>query len=81
MVVRQVVSFTQGVVNAWNCLPGKIVAAKTGDMFKLELDRYLEALEIEGYMDIGKTGNQLECDWVIVFMHCDCDVCERVIKK
>ena len=46
-VVRQR-SYTQRVVNAWNGLPGNVVAAKVGDKFKLELDRYLEVLEIEG---------------------------------
>ena len=33
-------SFTQSVVNAWNGLPGKVVAAETAEKFKLELDRY-----------------------------------------
>ena len=51
MVVRQV-SFTQRGVNAWNGLPGKIMAAETEDRFKLELDRYLEVMEIEGYGDV-----------------------------
>ena len=37
------------------CLPGKIVAAETVDKFKLELDRYLEVIEIEGYRDVDKT--------------------------
>ena len=35
MVVRQG-TFTQKVVNAWNGLPGKVVAAETVDKFKLE---------------------------------------------
>ena len=43
------------VVNAWNGLPGKVVAAETGDKFKLELDRCLEVMEIEGYWDVDKT--------------------------
>ena len=47
MVVRQG-TFTQGVVNAWNGLPAKVVAAETVDKFKLELYRYLEVLEIRG---------------------------------
>ena len=47
MVVRQG-SFTQRVVNAWNGLPGKVVAAEKVDKIKLELDRYLEVMEIEG---------------------------------
>ena len=46
-VVRQG-TFTQRVVNAWNGLPGKVVAAETVDKFKLELDRFLEVLGIEG---------------------------------
>ena len=50
MVVRQG-TFTQGVVNAWNCLSGKVVAAEKVDKFKLELDRYLEVMEMEGYGD------------------------------
>ena len=29
---------------------------ETIDWFKFELNRYLEALEIEGYVDIGKNG-------------------------
>ena len=48
-------TFTQRVVNAWNGLPGKVVAAKKVDKFKFELDRYLEVLEIEGYGDVEKT--------------------------
>ena len=47
-IVRQG-TFTQRVVNAWNALPGKVVAAEKVDKFKLELDRYLEVMEIEGY--------------------------------
>ena len=55
MVVRQG-SFPQRVVNAWNdLLPGNVVAAETVDKFKLELDRYLEVMEIEGYGDVGRT--------------------------
>ena len=46
MVVRQG-TFTQRVVNAWNGLPGKVVAAETVDKFKLELDGYLEVMERE----------------------------------
>ena len=46
MVVRQG-TFTQSVVNAWNGLPGKVVAAET--------DRYLEVIEIEGYRDVDRT--------------------------
>ena len=38
MVVRQG-TFTQKV-NAWNGVPGKVVAAKTVDEFKLELNVY-----------------------------------------
>ena len=53
-VVRQG-TFTQRVVNAWNGLPGKVVAAETVDKFKLELDRDLEVMEIEGYGDVDKT--------------------------
>ena len=49
-VVRQG-TFTQRVVNVWNSLPGKVVAAEKVEKFKLELDRYLELMEIEG--DVG----------------------------
>ena len=48
-------SFTQRVVNAWNGVPGKVVAAETEDKFKLELDRYLEVMEIAGYGDVSRT--------------------------
>jgi len=48
-------SFTQRVVNAWNVLPGKVVAVETVDKFKLELDRYLEVMEMEGFMDTDST--------------------------
>ena len=48
-------SFTKRVVNAWNGLPGKVVATETEDKFKMELGRYLEALEMNGYRDIGRT--------------------------
>ena len=48
-------TFTQRVVNAWNGLPGKVVAAETVDNFKLELYRYLEVMEIEGYRDVDRT--------------------------
>ena len=54
MVVRQG-TFTQRVVNAWNGLPGKVVAGETVDKFKLELDRYLEGMEIEGNGDVDRT--------------------------
>ena len=47
-IVRQG-TFTQRVViNVWNGLPGKVVAAEKVDKFKFELDRYLEVMEIEG---------------------------------
>ena len=42
-------TFTERVVNAWNGLPGKAVAAETVGKFKLELDRYLEVMEMYGY--------------------------------
>ena len=48
-------TFTQRVVNAWNGLPGKVVAAEKADKFKLELDRYLGVMKIEGYGDVDKT--------------------------
>ena len=54
MVERQG-TFTQRVVNAWNGLPGKVVVTETVDKFKLELDRYLEVMEMEGYGDVDKT--------------------------
>ena len=56
--VKTVVSqgtFTQRVVNAWNGLPGKVVAAEKVDKFKFEFDRYLEVMEIEGYGDVDET--------------------------
>ena len=53
-VVRQG-TFTQRVVNAWNGLLGKVVAAEKVDKFKLELDRYLEVMEREGDGDVDKT--------------------------
>ena len=43
------------VVNAWNGLPGKVVAAEKVDKFKLEFDRFLEVMEMEGYGDVDKT--------------------------
>ena len=48
-------TFTQRVVNAWNGLPGKVVAAETLYKFKLELDKYLEVMEMEGYRDVDRT--------------------------
>ena len=36
-------------------LPGKVVAAETVDKFKIELDRYLEVMEVEGYGDVDRT--------------------------
>ena len=48
-------TITQKVVNARNGLPGKVVAAEKVDKFKLELDRYLEVMDIEGYGDVDKT--------------------------
>ena len=53
MVARQG-TFTQRVVNAWNGLPGKVVSAEKVDKFKLELDRYLECMEIEEYGDVDR---------------------------
>ena len=54
MVVRQR-TFTQRVVNACNGLPGKVVAAETVDKFNLELDRYLEVMDIERCGDVDGT--------------------------
>ena len=48
-------SFTQREVNAWNGLPGKVVKVEGEVMFTTKLDRYLNALEIDGYGDIGRT--------------------------
>ena len=36
-------------------IPGKVVAAEKVDKFKLELDRYLDVMEIEGYGDVDRT--------------------------
>jgi len=36
------------------------VAAETGDKYKLEVDRYLEVFEMEGYPDVGRTFFELE---------------------
>ena len=55
--VKTVVSqgtFNQRVVNVWNGLLGKVVAAEKVDKFKLELVTYLEVLEMEGYGDVGR---------------------------
>ena len=54
MYMRRQRIFTERVDNAWNGLPGKVVTAETGDKFKLELDRYLEVLEMEGSRDVGR---------------------------
>ena len=54
MVARQG-TFTQRVLYPWNGLPGKVVAAEPVDKFKLELDRYLKVMEIEGYWDVDRT--------------------------
>ena len=35
--------------NAWNGLPRKVLATSGVDKFKWDFDRYLDALEIEGY--------------------------------
>ena len=59
MVVRQG-TFTQRVVNARNGLPGKVVAAVKVDNFKLEIDRHLEVMEMEGYRDVDRTFRYLE---------------------
>ena len=32
----------------------KVVETETADKFKLELDRYLEVLEMEGYTDVDR---------------------------
>ena len=61
MVVRQG-TFIRRVVNAWNGLPGKVVAAETVDKFKLELDRCLEVIEMEGCEDADKTLGSLSID-------------------
>ena len=55
MTVARQRTFTQRVVNEWNGLLGKVVAAEKVDKFKLELDRYLEVMEMEGYGDAGRT--------------------------
>ena len=38
------------------------MATETVDKFKLELDRYLEVMEIEGYRDVGRTFGSLSID-------------------
>ena len=38
------------------------MAAETADRFKLELDRDLEAMEMEGYGDVGRTFSYLNID-------------------
>ena len=48
-------TFPQRVVNAWNGLSGKVVAAETGDKFNFQVDRYLEVMEMEGYGDVDST--------------------------
>ena len=56
--VKTVVSqgtFTQRVVNAWNGILGKVLAAEKVDKFKLGLDMYLEVMEIEGCGDVDMT--------------------------
>ena len=55
-------TFTQRVVNAWNGLPEKVVAAEKVHKFKLELDRYLEVMEIEGYRDVDRILDRLSID-------------------
>jgi len=42
------------------------VAVEGVDKFKWELDRYMDALEIKGYGDIGRTWSLLVCGWVIL---------------
>ena len=46
--------------------PLKVVAAESVEKFELESDSYLDALEIEEYMDIGTTCRELVCGWVMV---------------
>ena len=48
-------TFTSRVVDAWNGLPGMLVAAEKVDKFILELDGYLEFMEIGGYDDFDRT--------------------------
>ena len=36
------------VVNAWNGLPARVVPVKLVDSFKIELDRYLEIVDLGG---------------------------------
>ena len=42
-----------------------VVAVEGVDRFKWESDRYIDALEIEGYGDIGSTCWSLVFGWVI----------------
>ena len=37
-------------------------AAETADRFNLELHRYLEVLEIDGYRDVSRTVSSLSID-------------------
>ena len=46
------------VVNAWDSLSGKEVAAGTVDMFTLYLEKYFEAMGRYEYTDIGRNGRQ-----------------------
>ena len=45
-VLRRHGSFSQRVVNERNWLFGKVVATEEVDRFKLELDRYLDVLQV-----------------------------------
>ena len=42
------------------------MAAEKVDKCKLELDRYLEVLEIEVFRDVENTFREVEHSWVIV---------------
>ena len=46
-------SFTQRVGNGWNNLPRAVVVVETVEGFKLEMDRFLEALRMEKKPNIG----------------------------
>jgi len=47
-------SFSRRVVNPWDALPRKLVAEEGCTGFNWNYHQYQDALEIEGYEDIGR---------------------------
>ena len=60
-------SDSESIVNGWNSLPGKVMAAETVDGFKCELEKDLEALSIQVMVVMSARGPRLKVNVQLVY--------------